>query len=1152
MQNYFTHINTTGTLEDVELAKQMRQTQTLQKHKNDSIMEHTVHSSGNLQQNQKDALFPIHQHSFLPSFLVLTVLLIFVLSIPCVLLKYRHPSYILASLICSSIILLLFVSILISTIVRHSQLTSALKHAPSFTFTSLSSSGVLRIHNITLTLNSINKMKKRAKAADQARQLGPIKSFPDAITSRLTDSLDEDIFIGMDQKKEKTHHDPKVKRKRKANSQELGIVSRESEVGSDDVNVASHDVLVVFDLMRKVATPPINEDGSSPPNLDNGILFVARKDPCALSFVGGKGKSTAEEKAVNTSGEMSDDAQIRFDCGTVHITELNPSIQFDTDIPDPFTQSADPPGPSASLPQLDKPNRTICRVSKSQVLEYLYPSPYLFSISSLLANEMEMLLCALCLGEGGTGLDGVMTPPPNRKKRLQFNTPTHSLIPPSFSNVCLSSPTPTGQSLTPSASFFFNWRDTDNNSRASDLSDSTSFASYSFGFDPKREDVEETDDDGESSVVFPDGKLSSGLFDPAQKDRGEWEPIESLFAGGMDPNGQTRSKGSGKSSTFIMSPLSFCLDKSSLYVLHPWPGKPTLYSFLKAAKEERVPFMEDDIWDMGARLLTASSQVQTEIPYHGTLNPQCVTIHGTDYVEVGMLYLTAILREPARVAIDGVSSWPYYSPEQVGDQPVQRECDVYAVGMMLIEMCMLKTPTPSSKLPTILSSPIRKWIRSMVNSDPTERPSISELLLPPRVARVSARMLSIVSPFCPVPSVKDDDTMSIFSEAWDDPSFAPSISALNDQSSHNPTQPIRRRPKAKAKAKRGGLTANTAAPTPTPVMPSSRPSNSNANPTKADKYRQNEPSDSSSDPSSGNILPSPTPRGGRGRGRGRGKAMSTASSTNPPSSQPPQSPNPSTVSQPTRGRGGRGRARSRVIVPAGPNIETATLASATYADQPSPWECLMYSSNAVKQVMMTGKKIRLKKDSETSLLFGIKRDSTEPVWKVSVRLGSILPEHCGMLFGEKMTASTELGEDTRSAAYARDGEVWHDQFGLSSNAPLRPYCTFSLEHNTTTHTLHFFINNTLQPLFFSNVPTQQAYFAVGLQDERAECVLTNNTFSTLADPSIKLVKRKRVIDPSEGFLAGVSTTEERHGLPEEMVEVVWGEQYVPKKNCVIL
>jgi hypothetical protein len=152
------------------------------------------------------------------------------------------------------------------------------------------------------------------------------------------------------------------------------------------------------------------------------------------------------------------------------------------------------------------------------------------------------------------------------------------------------------------------------------------------------------------------------------------------------------------------------------------------------------------------KILHRVSSNQPQLKVHSSvlcsqdIKPKNVFLTGKNHIRVGDLGCAKLMKGGmARTQI----GTPYYmSPEIWSHRPYDQKSDIWALGAMLYELCMLNPPflandinalarkvktAPTPRISKHYSTELHAIINAMLNKNPTARPSVAEILSNPSV-----------------------------------------------------------------------------------------------------------------------------------------------------------------------------------------------------------------------------------------------------------------------------------------------------------------------------------------------------------------------------------------------------------------------------------
>ena len=118
-------------------------------------------------------------------------------------------------------------------------------------------------------------------------------------------------------------------------------------------------------------------------------------------------------------------------------------------------------------------------------------------------------------------------------------------------------------------------------------------------------------------------------------------------------------------------------------------------------------------------------------------------ITGSKTIKVGDFGISKVLESTTQVAMTVVGTPYYMAPEACQSEPYTSKSDVWALGVILFELCALKQPFQADNLlglvfkivqddpepiPDMYSAELRELVKKLMTKNPAERPSTAEIL----------------------------------------------------------------------------------------------------------------------------------------------------------------------------------------------------------------------------------------------------------------------------------------------------------------------------------------------------------------------------------------------------------------------------------------
>lgn len=129
---------------------------------------------------------------------------------------------------------------------------------------------------------------------------------------------------------------------------------------------------------------------------------------------------------------------------------------------------------------------------------------------------------------------------------------------------------------------------------------------------------------------------------------------------------------------------------------------------------------------------------------------------GSKTIKVGDFGISKVLDHTTQAAMTVVGTPYYMAPESCQSEPYTSKSDIWALGVILYELCTLRQPFQADNLlglvfkivqdnpapiPETYSPELQELVTKLLNKDQTQRPSAAEIL---KTEYVRQRMLQFV------------------------------------------------------------------------------------------------------------------------------------------------------------------------------------------------------------------------------------------------------------------------------------------------------------------------------------------------------------------------------------------------------------------------
>lgn len=170
----------------------------------------------------------------------------------------------------------------------------------------------------------------------------------------------------------------------------------------------------------------------------------------------------------------------------------------------------------------------------------------------------------------------------------------------------------------------------------------------------------------------------------------------------------------------------------------------------KVRGQRGVPLDEGTVLDYFVQICLALKHVHDRKILHRDLKSQNIFLMKNGRVKLGDFGIAKVLSTTRDNAQTMVGTPYYLSPEIVQTQPYSFKSDIWSLGVLLYEMCMLRPPFEAQsihglavkivkaeyqQLPSRFSQELRALLRRLLGRTPEERPTIHEVLFTPIIQR---------------------------------------------------------------------------------------------------------------------------------------------------------------------------------------------------------------------------------------------------------------------------------------------------------------------------------------------------------------------------------------------------------------------------------
>ncbi|XP_061107039.1 serine/threonine-protein kinase 3-like [Conger conger] len=192
-------------------------------------------------------------------------------------------------------------------------------------------------------------------------------------------------------------------------------------------------------------------------------------------------------------------------------------------------------------------------------------------------------------------------------------------------------------------------------------------------------------------------------------------------------------------------------DIKDLYIVMEYCEGGDLSQEIQKHKDTGGYFTEDQILSWFAEISSAVQHVHENNILHRDIMPQNIYLDKYGKIRLGDFGVAKTLERSSSCAHTNVGTFHYQSPERVEGMPYNSKSDMWALGCVLYELCELQPAFPQQSMrdlfntivdgpnPTIsgpFSTDLRDLVRDLLQKNPGERPSASDIMARPCILRI--------------------------------------------------------------------------------------------------------------------------------------------------------------------------------------------------------------------------------------------------------------------------------------------------------------------------------------------------------------------------------------------------------------------------------
>lgn len=186
--------------------------------------------------------------------------------------------------------------------------------------------------------------------------------------------------------------------------------------------------------------------------------------------------------------------------------------------------------------------------------------------------------------------------------------------------------------------------------------------------------------------------------------------------------------------------------KGKLCIVMDFADGGDLNSSIKSRNGEKFP--ESQIIDWFIQIALALKHIHDRKILHRDLKSQNIFLTQANKIKVGDFGIAKVLNQTMENAKTVIGTPYSLSPELIDNKPYNYKSDIWALGILLYEMCALVPPFQSNSihglaikivrgvfepLSNTYSKDLRNLVSSLLSVDPRQRPSIHEVLKSPLI-----------------------------------------------------------------------------------------------------------------------------------------------------------------------------------------------------------------------------------------------------------------------------------------------------------------------------------------------------------------------------------------------------------------------------------
>ena len=200
----------------------------------------------------------------------------------------------------------------------------------------------------------------------------------------------------------------------------------------------------------------------------------------------------------------------------------------------------------------------------------------------------------------------------------------------------------------------------------------------------------------------------------------------------------------GLNHKYIIHFREFYVNNNLIYIIMDYADGGDLSMKIKKQRELNQFFSEETILNYFTQICLAIKYIHDRKILHRDIKSQNIFLTKNNYVKLGDFGIAKCLETTLDKAKTLIGTPYYLSPEIINDQPYDFSSDIWALGVLLYEICCLKMPFEGTNLPQLymkiangnypplnnknLSKELKNLVASLLNVNPKLRPNIHQIL----------------------------------------------------------------------------------------------------------------------------------------------------------------------------------------------------------------------------------------------------------------------------------------------------------------------------------------------------------------------------------------------------------------------------------------